>query len=91
MISVARPTFYRPWLYVLLGLGVSAASLFIAGERAKFAGAIALSGLLSVAPLPVIAPSPDFRYSIWCVATSLVGVALLIAAFRKLRSRPDPV
>ncbi|MBM4267029.1 MAG: hypothetical protein FJ144_10500 [Deltaproteobacteria bacterium] len=71
--------FFTPWIYVVLATGVLAASYRVRTATASEARAVALSALLYVAPLPVIAPSTDFRYTIWLVAGSLVSLVLLAA------------
>jgi hypothetical protein len=75
----AAKGFFAPWIYVALATGVLAASFAVRRATASEARAVALSALLYVAPLPVIAPSTDFRYSIWLVAGSLVSLVLLVS------------
>lgn len=90
LFRASRTLLYEPLLYVGLGLGVFALSFAARQRLARFARAVALSGLLSVAPLPVIAPSPDFRYSVWCIAASVLGLALLVAALARRRDECVP-
>jgi hypothetical protein len=75
--QASRTPLCRPWPYGLLACAVLAGSLLVADRDARLARAVAASGILSVAALPVAAPSTDFRYSIWLVASSLVAALLL--------------
>ena len=77
---------YRPWLYVLLSTVVFLASFRIDARPAFLARHIALSGLLYVAPLPLIAPSVEFRYTIWLFEATVVAVALMVVALRESRA-----
>ena len=66
-----------PWVYGLLACGVWGTAWRNGSEQARLAGAVAGSGLLSVLPLFVLAPSIDYRYSLWLVAAALFSAALL--------------
>jgi hypothetical protein len=68
----------RPWPYLLVAIAVFASGLRRPGAHARFARTLAASGLLSVAPLPVIAPSTDFRYAVWLVAAALIGAVFAL-------------
>lgn len=81
--GLQRGLLYEPWVYVLLGAAVVVASAGVRGSGARSARLLALSGLISVAPLPIIAPSTDFRYSIWCIETALLGAVLLGSSIRR--------
>jgi len=78
---------YRPWLYVLLSAAIFVASFRIQGRPAFLARCIALSGLLYVAPLPLVAPSVEFRYTVWLFEATVVAVALMVVAVREGRHR----
>jgi hypothetical protein len=79
----AKHGLFTPWIYLVLAGLVVAASHRVRGETAVEARAIAWSAILYVAPLPVIAPSVDFRYSIWLVAGSLVALVVLLSHSRR--------
>lgn len=77
-------------------LAIAAAVLAVAWRRrsepaGRFAVAVAASGLAYVAPLPLVAPSAELRYSGWLfVAASLALTAILVgrvAAQAALRER----
>lgn len=74
---------FSPWVYLVLAALVLSASFLLRGDAAVSARAIAASGILYVAPLPVIAPSTDFRYSIWLVAASVIAAVLLATSARR--------
>ncbi len=51
--------------------------------RATFlARHVALSGLLYVAPLPLIVPSVEFRYTIWLFEATVIALALMFVGLR---------
>lgn len=75
-----RSFLYQPWIYVVLGAGAAGASFWVRGRRGWIARQLACVGLLSVALLPIIAPSLDFRYSIGCVAASVLSSGIVVAA-----------
>jgi hypothetical protein len=52
----------------------------LAGARGRFARAIACSGLLYVAPLAVVAPAVEFRYTLWLYPATAIVLALTAAA-----------
>jgi hypothetical protein len=79
---------YLYWTYFLLGLLVFLVSWKEQGRDAYLSRWIAASGLLYVAPLPVILPSIEFRYCLWLIPTSLVS-ALLLARSRASKSDPS--
>jgi hypothetical protein len=67
-----------PWPYAVLATAVLLACLRRRGDDCRLARAIAASGLLSVAPLVVIAPSTDLRYSVWLIAAAPIAAALAL-------------
>jgi hypothetical protein len=74
---------YRPWVYILLSAAVIAASFLVENRPAFLARHVALSGILYVAPLPFVAPTVEFRYTIWLFDASIVAVLLMAAALRE--------
>lgn len=84
--EASTTTLCRPWIYGLLACAVLAGSLLLADRDARLARAVSASGILSVAALPVAAPSTDFRYSIWLIASSLVAALLLAHLAHRLRT-----
>lgn len=75
---LSRTPISRPWPYVLVSLLVVAWCLAGGSDRRLEAGLIAVSGLLYVAPLPLIAPAVEFRYSIWLFPATAIGALLLL-------------
>jgi len=63
---------FRPWLYCLLGAAACAVAL---RRRLWWPFCIALSGLAYEAGLLVVAPSEDYRYSLWMIVSALIAVA----------------
>jgi hypothetical protein len=80
---------YRPWVYLLLSAAVITASFLIENRVAFVARHVALSGVLYVAPLLFVAPSIEFRYTIWLFEASIVAVLLMTAAFHERGSLTD--
>ncbi len=76
---------FSPWVYLGLAALVLPASFLARGDSAVSARTLAASGLLYVAPLPLIAPATDFRYSIWLVAASVIAAVLLAATCARRR------
>lgn len=77
---------FRPWVYVLLALGLLA--FVCAGERQRDVFAILLSGLGMEASLFVLAASPDYRYSHWLVVCTCLAAVMLAARRFVLHRRP---
>jgi hypothetical protein len=71
---IASSWLFRPWIYLALALG--ALPLCVRDRRLL---AIALSGIANEAVLFVVAPTVDFRYSIWLVVSAMLVVAALVA------------
>ena len=80
--TVARGTgwLFRPWRYVVL-----AAALIPLAWRDPLASALLASAVLVRATALVVAPTPDYRYSMWLVVATLI-VALPLAARRWRRT-----
>jgi hypothetical protein len=71
---IASSWLFRPWTYLALLLG--ALPLCMRDRRLL---AVALSGIANEAALFVLAPTVDFRYSIWLVVSAMLVVTSLIA------------
>ena len=80
----------RPWLYLLIATAWCILGWRARSEEMRLAGSLASSGLLSVIPLVVVAPSTDFRYSVWLVATAVIASVIAIARRRRAGSLPSP-
>jgi hypothetical protein len=64
---------FRPYIYLVIALVVLAF-----GWRDRLIIALVLSGLAGELALFFIAPTIDYRYSVWLVATSLLGLAMVV-------------
>jgi hypothetical protein len=73
----AKSILCRPWIYTVIAGLVWALSWRGRSDGARFARAVAASGLLSVLPLLALAPSADFRYAVWLVAAAPLSALLL--------------
>ena len=72
-----------PAPYVLLAIACALLAWRRRGDlRADCALAMATSGLLYVAPLPLVAPSAELRYSGWLFAAATMSLIALVAARR---------
>ena len=72
-----------PAPYILLAIACALLAWRRRGDlRADFALAMAASGLLYVAPLPLVAPSAELRYSGWLFAAATMSLIALVAARR---------
>jgi hypothetical protein len=74
MAAIASSWLFRPWLY--LALSIALLPLCIRDRRLL---ALVLSGVANEAALFVVAPTIDFRYSIWLVVSTAVVTASLLA------------
>ena len=63
---------FRPWLYGLLATAACAVTL---RRRLWVPFCITLSGLVYEAGLLLVAPSEDYRYSLWMIVSALIGAA----------------
>jgi hypothetical protein len=79
----------RPWLYLLIATAWCMLGWRARNEELRLAGSLASSGLLSVIPLAVIAPSTDFRYFAWLVATAVIASVIVIARRRNAGALPS--
>jgi hypothetical protein len=68
---------FRPWIYLAILLAL--APLWL---RRRDLAALGLSGLANEAVLFLIAPTVDYRYSIWLVVVTAVTVARLVSRHR---------
>jgi hypothetical protein len=88
--AATRTPLYRTWLWALaslaLLLGAPALARSLGAANGRAIGAIAASGLLYVAPLAVIAPGVEFRYTLWLYPATAIASALAISVFARGRS-----
>ena len=77
---------FRPYFYAILLLALLPFCL-----RDRVLLALSLSAIAGEGALFFLAPTPDFRYSIWMVTTSLLALVIVIArlARRRLLRRAD--
>nr|HEX4314675.1 hypothetical protein [Kofleriaceae bacterium] len=81
---------YRPWLYLAASL-VLVVVVVVVCKRDRLMIALAASAVMSELPLFVIAPSSDFRYSVWLVAMTMVlAIAVAATTIRARRGRSLP-
>jgi len=73
MAWIASSWLFRPWLYLALSL------ILLPLGRDRIVFALALSGIANEAALFVLAPTVDYRYSIWLVVATLIVTASLVA------------
>jgi hypothetical protein len=83
--ALTRTPLYWTWLWALAAITAVAAGVRVGGVRGRFASAIAASGLCYVAPLAVIAPAAEFRYTLWLHAASAIAIVLLATAIVERR------
>lgn len=69
---------FRPWLYLLVALGV-----LVAARRQREIVALLLSGVAMELSLFVLTVSPDYRYSHWLVLATCVSATLVRARDRR--------
>jgi len=80
---------FRPWIYALVAIAACAVA---AGRHLWWPFCIALSGIAYEAGLLVVAPSEDYRYSLWMIVAGLVAaawVAIETAAGRGAAARME--
>jgi uncharacterized membrane protein (GlpM family) len=75
-----RTPLYRLWIYCLIGSTVILFTWRRPIPGAGTAALIAASGLLYLAPQPLITPSVEFRYGLWTMVSATVAAILLTAA-----------
>ncbi|MDQ3340188.1 MAG: hypothetical protein M4D80_33950 [Myxococcota bacterium] len=77
VLSIRKTFIFRVWIYFVLSLAL------IAMCRSRLPLAILLSGLTCELSLLAAAPSPDYRYSHWLVACTVVaGIIVFIERYR---------
>jgi hypothetical protein len=79
-LSVETPLF-RPWLYIVVAI-----LLLPLCRRNRDIAAVLASGLVVEASLFFIAPSADYRYSHWTIASTCIASILLVARITSLRN-----
>lgn len=70
---IATSWLFRPWIYVALSL--VCLPLCVRDRRLL---ALVLSGLANEAALLVLAPTTDFRYSIWLVVSTVLAIVWIV-------------
>lgn len=79
---------FLPWIYVVLG---AVAGTVAQRQRRWWPCCIALSGLAYEAGLLVVAPTEEYRYSLWAIVAAIVATTwLVIEACASLRA-PETV
>jgi hypothetical protein len=85
MLALGTSWLFRPWIYLVL-LVIAAAVV-----RTRLMLAIAIAGLANEAALFVLAPTIDYRYSVWLVVAAGVCTAVAVTRFvRSAAARPTP-
>jgi hypothetical protein len=74
MHSLGTSWLFRPYVYLALSL-----SLVLLCVRHRVVLALVFSGLASEAALFVLAPTIDYRYSIWLVVATVLVIVMLVA------------
>jgi hypothetical protein len=82
---LGRTWLFRPYIYLFILLAL--VPLWIRDRELFAYGA---SAIISEAALALLAVTPDFRYSLWMVITTLIVIVILIAK-RSTRMRLEPV
>ena len=77
MLAIRNSFLFRVWIYFVLTLAL------LAMCRSRLTAAILLSGLTCELSLLAAAPSPDYRYSHWMVAcTVIAGILVFVERYR---------
>lgn len=84
VLSMKPYGIFRPWIYAVLAITASAVAL---GSGRWWPFCIALSGLAYEAGLLIVAPSEDYRYSLWMIMSALVAAAWVAIEMVAARSR----
>ncbi|HTR56500.1 MAG TPA: hypothetical protein VMJ10_37760 [Kofleriaceae bacterium] len=75
---------FRPWLYLVLSLG-----MLWPARRHRDVAALLLSGIGLAASLFFLAPSPDYRYLHWMVVCTVISAVILAARRPRTRKLGD--
>lgn len=86
--SLVDTPLYVPAVYAALALALLPASGLVTGWRRSAVRMLCVGGLLSVAPLPIISPSIDFRYTLWCTSGSLLALFLWLTHWLRRMDSP---
>lgn len=78
---IASSWLFRPWLYLALSL------ILLPLCRNRLVLALLLSGIANEAAMFVLAPTVDYRYSIWLVVSTLLALACVISRARAARDK----
>jgi hypothetical protein len=81
MSWIASSWLFRPWVYLVLSL------ILLPLCRDRIVLALVLSGIANEAALFVLAPTVDYRYSIWLVVATLLALACVISRARAARDK----
>jgi len=73
MLAVGTSWLFRPWIYIALSLVMLGFAI-----RQRDILAIIVSGLTNELALYILAPTVDYRYSIWLVASTLLAICMLV-------------
>jgi hypothetical protein len=73
MLATGTSWLFRPWIYIALSIVMLGFA-----RRHRDILALLLSGLANEAALFVLAPTVDYRYSVWLVASTLLAVCMLV-------------
>jgi len=86
-LAIGASWLVRPCLYLL---ALVCMVPFAIRRRDVLSGGLIVSALISEAALLVLAPTPDFRYSIWAILCSLLVPVLLVGQGRASRRKMLP-
>jgi len=82
MLKLKDTWLFRPWIYLVLLFAV------LAMCRSRVVLALTASGLFCELSLLAAAPSPDYRYSHWMIAATLIAAVMtFVERYREGRSR----
>ncbi len=79
----------KPWLYLLIAVGVVTAAFWVASPHRVAIGVLAASSLCYALPYALIGIHTEFRFMWWPVLAAVLAAILLLAGLRKPRQVPD--
>jgi hypothetical protein len=85
--SLMRTPLFLTWLWVLACIASVVGGVRLGGMRGRFASALAISGLCYVAPVLIVAPSTEFRYTLWLYAATAIALVLIATAILERRTQ----
>jgi hypothetical protein len=80
LLALTETPLYATWLWLLAGIVIAAGAGRLRDPRARFARAVACSGLFYVAPLAVVVPGVEFRYTLWLYSATAIAAVLAVSA-----------